>query len=118
MEIQIWAFCNTGVEQLIFNGVVTYFGLGVCDNCESLSNVQFAEGQVSVGYGMFYKCTKLKTVFLPDSVQLIERGAFSDCSNLETIYYAGTEEQWSQITIENENDCLQNINIIFNSKNN
>ena len=46
------------------------------------------------------------SVVIPASVTLIADSAFSSCFYISNVYYAGTEEQWEQITIEANNEEL------------
>lgn len=65
----------------------------------------------------FAYCTNLTDITLPDSIKSIEGSAFEKCKSLTSVYYAGTEEQWNDIVIDNTyslNDPLLNANIYFN----
>ncbi len=43
----------------------------------------------------------------------INEGIFSDCTNLREVYFAGTQEEWNNISIGANNDCLTNAKIYF-----
>ena len=50
---------------------------------------------------------------LLDQLQIGE-SAFRECSRLKTVYYRGTEAQWAQISMEDNNDELKNAAIFYN----
>lgn len=52
----------------------------------------------AIGKSAFYGCTGLKSITIPDTVTSIDSFAFTDCTNLKAINYAGTEEQWEDIS--------------------
>lgn len=54
----------------------------------------------------FGGCKKSTGVILPKSLQSVGEGAFADCSSLTTVYYTGSEEQWQQITVGDNNEPL------------
>lgn len=83
----------------------------------NLTSIQLPSSVTKIGTGAFYNITKLSNLILPESLTAIEYGAFKNCSNIQNIWYAGTQEQWNQIEIGTDNDCLTNCpNIIFESE--
>ena len=52
---------------------------------------------------------------IPDRVTSIDQLVFYGCSNLTDVYYGGSEAQWNQIAIAEDNDPLLNATIHFNS---
>ena len=79
----------------------------------NLSEIVFQEGLTSIGDLAFGEC-KLSRLELPASLTQIGAIAFSGCDNLPDIYYAGSEEQWNQITIGEYNEDLESITIHYN----
>lgn len=65
-----------------------------------------------IGKGAFYQ-NDLREIYLPVSLLSIGENAFYDCANLTDIYYAGTEEQWSAISIADGNESLGNAVIHY-----
>lgn len=53
---------------------------------------------------IFYGCRKLREVTIPNTVTSIEEKAFYDCDSLTDVWYAGTEDQWNLIVIDNHYD--------------
>ena len=79
----------------------------------NLSEIVFQEGLTSIGDRAFIE-SKLSRLEFPTSLTHIGAIAFSGCDNLTDIYYAGSEEQWNQITIGEYNEDLENITIHYN----
>ena len=48
---------------------------------------------------------------MPSTVSVIATGAFKNCYRLEMVNFDGTQEQWSGIVIESDNDSLTNAEI-------
>ena len=55
----------------------------------------------------------LTSVTIPNSVTTISYSAFNSCENIKDVYYTGTEEQWNNISIGQNNDDLTNATIHF-----
>lgn len=112
-------------------------GPGAFFGCNLLTEIEIPSSVAAIGSQAFYDCTLLKNVNIPDrvtslddsvlsgceslenvtihdSVTSIGKCAFNNCNKLTDIYYIGTDEQWEDISIdENGNDCLLNANIHY-----
>jgi hypothetical protein len=53
-------------------------------------------------------------VIIGDNVTSIGNAAFYDCRNLTTVNYKGTQEQWEQISIGENNEYLTDAVINYN----
>jgi len=67
----------------------------------------------SINARAFFNCTNLKEINIPLATKTIGEYAFFNCNSLTDVYYAGTEEEWNNITIEANNDTLLNATIHF-----
>ena len=67
-------------------------------NNNLVTDVIIPDGTTKIGKYAFYYYDNLATVGIPESVTEIGDDAFYSCDNLTDVYYAGTAEQWSQIT--------------------
>ena len=54
----------------------------------------------SFGNGTFSDCSLLESVTIPAGILKISWSAFHGCGKLEEINYAGTKEQWAEITAD------------------
>ena len=93
---------------------VTTIGWEAFAHCEELTEIVLPEGITSIEPYTFYSCGRLMKVTIPEGVTTIGNDAFGECPSLEEIYYAGTEKQWNEITIEYGNDVLDDVVIHFN----
>ncbi len=106
--IDDYAFRNCKkLESITVPEGVTSINDGVFIGCTSLAEVVIPEGVTSIGSSAFSKCA-LTEITVPESVTSIGANAFSDCTNLDTVIYAGTEEDWEEIAIDDTNTILNN----------
>ncbi len=81
-----------------------------------LSSYVIPEGVTTVRGGAFTNCILLKSVNIPASVTSIGEWAFDGCDQLGDVYYGGSQDQWSQVTVGEQNDYLINApRIHYNS---
>lgn len=96
------AFCNCmSLTAITFPETVESIGVCAFDWCKSLTSITLPEGLTEIDYGAFGNCYNLTDVTIPKSVTEID-GVFNYCSCLENVYYAGTEEEWNAIEIDDE----------------
>ena len=75
-------------------------------NGNLVTELTIPDGVSSIGNYAFSYCRGLTSVTIPDSVTSIGDYAFWDCRGLTTVYYAGTEAEWSKISIDSDNSNL------------
>lgn len=115
---------------------IEYIGEGAFESCETLDSITIPEGVTSIGDMVFQGCTSLTSITIPEGVSEIDRYAFADCysltsitipesvvyigdsafegcTSLATVNYKGTEEQWSSIAFETNNDSLTSATINY-----
>lgn len=92
---------------------VTRIGYHAFGDCSNLSSVTIPGSVTNIGYEAFYNCSSLISVIIPDSVISIGDSAFSNFDSLNTIYYSGTQEQWNSISIDSNNQALENAAIEY-----
>ncbi len=106
------------------DGVLTISGTGAMSNYytgslsaqwkgQTLKSVTMKSGVTSIGNYAFYQCSSLTGIMIPDSVTSIGGCAFSGCSALTDVYYAGSEEEWSALTIGAQNGPLTKATIHY-----
>ncbi len=80
----------------------------------NLTSVTVPAGITSIPNSCFQACKKLTTVHLPQSLNTVDYYAFYVCNSLTTVYYEGTKEEWSNVTINGEdNDKLKNAAVYY-----
>ncbi len=103
-----FAYCTSLKKVLLPYGVKS-FGDYAFYRCTSLESMTIPEGVECISGGAFSACSAMKSVAIPKSVKEIQAYAFEGVEALENVYYAGTDEEWAAITIENGNDYLLDI---------
>jgi hypothetical protein len=102
-----------GLETVTFLNGVIEIGIGMFADCTNLKNVVMPVSVARIGAYSFKDCTSLTSISIPEYVIQIGTGAFSGCTKLTDVYYAGSQEQWNNIYIGEENDNLKNATIHF-----
>lgn len=103
----------TAITSITIPGSVTDIELEAFYNCDYLENVVFSNGVKNIGESVFGGRSKLTTITIPTSVETIGFAAFEFCNTLTDVYYKGSEEQWKEITIEDNNEYLLEAKIHF-----
>ncbi len=94
------------------DSVTSIHALAFCA-CSSLSSVTIPEGVVSIEYAAFRSCRNLSEIIIPQSVTRISDQAFGYCESLSDVYFSGSEKEWNQIAIEEENDFLLSASVHY-----
>lgn len=95
-------------------GTVLRIKDGAFTDCGDLRVIVIPEGVSNIGANAFERCYGLTDITIPATVTGIGYQAFSSCNNLADVYYGGSQEDWSAITVSEENDCLSEARIHFN----
>ena len=82
--------------------------------CTSLSSIIIPEGVTYLGTRCFKGCTSLTSIVLPSSLKGFNWSGVFDQTGLTDIYYAGTAEQWAQISELLDEEFLKNVTVHFN----
>ncbi len=91
--------CQRLSGKIVIPGGIINIGANAFNGCNSLEDAVISRGTASIGEGTFSGCTSLKTVTLPKGFTGVGGSAFANCSALTDIYYGGTEDEWSDISI-------------------
>ena len=81
---------------------------------KSNTTFEIPAGVTTIVAGAFQYCNNLTSIVIPDSVTTIGERAFAYCDSLTDVYFTGTEEEWSQIVIDWDNEYLTNATIHYN----
>ena len=93
---------------------VSYIGGSAFESCYNLISIVIPDGVTSIYSMTFYNCYSLTSMTIPTSVTSIGWCACNCCYNLTDIYYVGSQNQWNDIDIDDENYELTSANIHFN----
>ena len=74
-----------------------------------LTELDLPQGVKGIGRNAFEDCGDLVEIHLPDTVGTIRPYTFSGCSNVTTVTYAGSQEDWSAISIGTGNAVLDQV---------
>ena len=77
---------------------VTIIGNRSFYGCDNLRSVTFPDSVTSVGDNAFQWCENLTNIAIPNSVANIGFAAFNNCTGITAINFAGSMEQWNNIT--------------------
>ena len=121
IEASVFTDCS-GLTSITIPDSVTTIEAGAFMYCTSLTSVTIPEGITTIKSGSnnkhngtFVGCTALEEITIPVSMFSIDDNAFVDVP-LKTVHYAGTEEQWNKIDLNN-NACFATAEIKFSNSN-
>ena len=109
----------SSLKEIVLPETMSEHGLGnvkTFQDCASLTFFEVPSGVIRIPAAGFQNCRSLKNLVLPSSVKEIFANTFSGCDALTDIWYAGTEEQWQQITVSDwdSNPALRTATIHYN----
>ncbi len=81
---------------------------------ENVNLFEVKDGTRIIAKGVFDEKSDLECVVIPESLKFINEKAFEDCLNLKDIYYKGTESQWAEIDIADNNFGIYGAEIHYN----
>ena len=110
-----FAWCDNLSSVEIGDNVIS-IGFEAFQFCPELTNITFPGNVSTIGRRAFKYCRKLNLVTIPKSVKKIEESAFLDCDAIKYVEYGGSESEWNEIYIGEENDNLKK-SVYYNSAN-
>lgn len=113
----VYEFYNVeGVKKLYIPNAITDMGDFVFSGWYDLEYLYIGNGITDISIFAFSACMSLKEIILGDGVETIGKNAFQYCEKLEKLYYMGSEEDWNEIFIDEENTPLTNATRYYYSE--
>ena len=106
----------TSLTSITIPDSVTSIVWGAFYGCKGLTSVTIGDSVTSIDYDAFYGCKGLTSVTIGDSVTSIGYKAFYGCTGLTDVYYAGSDSEWNEISINSGNMCLTNATIHYTNR--
>lgn len=97
-----------GLKRITIPASVTDLKDFVFMHCTSLTEVTIFGDIKKIKPFTFAHCPSLASITIPKSITKIEGYAFYNCPALSEVAYEGSDEEWNQIQISEENDALKN----------
>ena len=104
----------TQIESITIPDSVITVGQQSFVHCSKLQTVTFGDDLTIIGKEAFKDCTALKEIYISDKLASVEESAFTGCETLADVYYEGSENEWGDIVIGEDNDPLINAEIHYN----
>ena len=113
-KIDLGAFqdCEGFDGNLTISGGIPIIDDYAFSSCGFTGNVIIQEGVKEIGKLALY-CNNAQRFYIPQSLKKAGDGAFGYKSPLEGVWYAGTVDQWKQISFGPNNDRILNATIHF-----
>ena len=110
-DIAAWcriSFNGNESNPLYFAGMLYLDGTKV-------ETLEIPEGTQVISQYAFVNARCIKRVALPKSLIGVAGNAFSGCTSIEKVYYAGSENEWKDLSISNGNEPLTGAQIFYGS---
>ncbi len=99
-SIPEYAFCNCNkLKDICLPDELTAIPKYAFYGCSSLMLIQVPSKVTSIGEYAFYNCSSAKIVQIGESLDSVGKNAFYNVASTAPIYYAGDEQQWNSISI-------------------
>lgn len=92
---------------------VTDIGSFAFSDCTDLTSITIPDSVTSIGDSAFAKCSKLTSITILNEAINIDAFAFIKCSNLAEIFYAGSKQEWNELSKGLQND-FSRVKIHYN----
>ena len=94
------AYNYKNLRSVVLPSTVTKIDGAAFSACKELREIILPSSLESIGSYSFYNCENLYSLTLPHSVCSIGTNAFGGCKKIINFCFAGTKEEWDEITIE------------------
>ena len=101
------------VTDLVIPNGVTSVGYAF-SGCDGLTSVTIPNSVTSIGDSAFSGC-QFSEIKIGNGVESIGKNAFSGIKAVPELYYAGSETEWSKVSLDSTNEFLQRANMHYNA---
>lgn len=84
-------------------------------SCDNLTSLVIPEGVTNIPNNAFLGCTNLKSMSIPKSVKSVGVWPFGHSDKLKDIYFAGTPDDWANITFDGDSGLPDDVYIHYNT---
>lgn len=102
-----WYEHRNGIESIVVENGVTNIGDYAFYGCSKIERIAFPNSVARIGDVSLYGCG-ISEIDIPSSVTNIGEAAFYNCSELNDVFFSGSESQWNNIEIVDDNSPLNN----------
>lgn len=82
----------------------------------SINSIEIPEKCTNIAYATFNGCSNMSYIVFGSKIKTVEAFAFAGCTNLKSIYYKGTEEEWYDVNVAENNTYFKNANVYLYSQ--
>ncbi|MEG1751940.1 MAG: leucine-rich repeat protein [Clostridia bacterium] len=110
-----FAFMGSGISDIYVPATIANWGRCIFQNSYA-TNVYVSEGVTNIPFGMLHGCGQITSLYLPSTLKSIDVFGVSNYSNSMRIFFAGTIEQYNQITYDaSQNTAFANpLEVVYN----
>lgn len=94
---------------------VTSIGEMAFFDCDGITSLSIPNSVTNIENLAFFDCGSIVSISIPNSVTSIGLDAFADCTSLKSVYYRGSENDKSNLNVDDSNTSLSNANWYYNS---
>ena len=106
----------SGLTSITIPDSVKSIGSSAFDGCGGLTSLTIPNSVTSIGSYAFRGCSGLTSVSIGNSVTSIDFAAFEGFYSLKDVYYSGSESEWNEIDIGDDNEYLLAANLHLNTQ--
>lgn len=93
---------NIIIPKEIYGIHVGRMALHSFEDCSLVERIEIQDNIFRIGQYCFANCTNLQAIYLPNTITGLGSNIFDNCIELKRIHYAGSENDWCQITFDGE----------------
>lgn len=109
-----YAFYECGsIKRIKLHGKVTVIEAYAFADCTALQSIVIPDSVKTVGRNAFSGCSSMREAVIGEAVESIGKFAFDKCNDLVSLFYAGGEDKWGSVTVEEGNGVFDKIQISF-----